>query len=418
MLYVAWHRRLRAVAWITVLGSLPAAAALLVKTGVVVPFALELIALGVATLWLSYATGWWGCRWLAALGANLAVAAVTARAFAPEHRDTPGIALLLLLLLLLSYFGSTAIRTLVRRHDVSRFEIAQTAAALAVSLGGALFMARVTGTVPAVFGIAALLVGGACYGVALAVLARREASALNFYFYSTVALVLVLAGFAIAVDGAWVGAVFALFAALATGTWSRTGRLYALLHGAVYLLAAAVASGSLAYCAQALVVGMDVPWAAPDFVMLVVVVAGVLCVALATMQPPPRGGEVAIGTRFTMILVCVWTVAGTLIGALAPLAGRLPDGSVDPGMLATVRTGVLSLATLAVAWMGRRERLREWSWLVYPLLIAIGLKLMTQDFKHSRPATLFIALALYGAALIVAPRLKRRIDKTTAAAEG
>jgi drug/metabolite transporter (DMT)-like permease len=89
----------------------------------------------------------------------------------------------------------------------------------------------------------------------------------------------------------------------------------------------------------------------------------------------------------------------------------MADRRVDPGVLATVSTGVLSVATLLVAWAGRHDRLREWGWLVYPLLIGIGLKLVTQDFKHSRPATLFIALALYGAALILAPRLRRRVEK-------
>jgi hypothetical protein len=64
--------------------------------------------------------------------------------------------------------------------------------------------------------------------------------------------------------------------------------------------------------------------------------------------------------------------------------------------------------------MGRHARFREWGWLVYPLLVGIGLKLVAQDFKHSRPATLFIALALFGAALIIAPRLRRRIEKVTA----
>jgi len=42
-----------------------------------------------------------------------------------------------------------------------------------------------------------------------------------------------------------------------------------------------------------------------------------------------------------------------------------------------------------------------------PLLVVVGLKMVAQDFKYSRPATLFIALALYGVALIVAPRLRR-----------
>jgi hypothetical protein len=37
----------------------------------------------------------------------------------------------------------------------------------------------------------------------------------------------------------------------------------------------------------------------------------------------------------------------------------------------------------------------------------VGLKMVVQDFKYSRPATLFIALAVFGAALIIAPRLRR-----------
>ena len=41
----------------------------------------------------------------------------------------------------------------------------------------------------------------------------------------------------------------------------------------------------------------------------------------------------------------------------------------------------------------------------HPVLIAGGLKVLAEDLPHSRAATLFIALALYGGALILAPRL-------------
>lgn len=411
LLFVAWRRRLRAAAWITVIAALPTAAALLIQTGIVAPFALYLIALGVATLWLGYSTDWWGSRWPAALAADVAVAGVTLRAFAPEHRDAPEVAMLLQLLLLLGYLGSIAIRTLVRGREVSRFEIVQTAAALMVSLGGALFMARATGAVPAIVGIVALAVGAACYGLAVTVVERRQASALNFYFYTTLALALVLAGFSIAVEGAWLGAVFSLFAVLATGLWSRRGRLFMLLHGAVYLVAAAIVSDAFGYSARALVAGAEGPWATPGAAMLVALVASALSAALAATRPIPQGTELAIGTRFVIVLVVVWIACGSAIGFIAPAAGMQGGRSVDPGLLATVSTGVLSVATLAIAWIARHARFREWGWLVYPLLVGIGLKLMAQDFKHSRPATLFIAMALYGAALIIAPRLRRRSDK-------
>ena len=112
--------------------------------------------------------------------------------------------------------------------------------------------------------------------------------------------------------------------------------------------------------------------------------------------------------RFAIVLVLVLSAGGTLVGYLAPAIGRQPDGSIDAGMLATIRTGVLAIAALAVAWIGRHAGFREWDWLVYPLLVGIGVKMAAQDFMHSRPATLFVALALYGAALIMAPRMRRR----------
>jgi hypothetical protein len=413
LLFVAWRRRLRGVAWITVVGALPASAALLVQTGVVAPFALYLIALGVATLWLSYSIDWWGVRWPAALAADVAVAGVTLRAFAPEHRDAPLVAMLLLLLLLVGYLGSIAIRTLARGRDVSRFEIVQTIAALFVTVGGAVFAAHATDAVGVATGVAALVVGAACYGVAVTVVDRREDSALNFYFYTSLALVLVLAGFTIAVDGGWLGAVFALFGVLATALWSRSGRLFMLLHGAVYIVAAGIVSGVLGYCVRTLLVGAEGPWAVPDAVMLVVLVAAALSAGFAATRPLSGSDELAIGTRFVITIAVVWIASGSLIGFIAPVAGGLADRSVDSGVLATVSTGVLAVATLLIAWMGRHARLREWGWLVYPLLVGTGLKLLTQDFKHSRPATLFIALALYGVALIVAPRLWRRGEKAS-----
>ena len=417
LLFVAWRRRLRGLAWITVVGALPASAALLIQTGVVAPFAFYLVALGVATLWLSYSSGWWGSRWPAALAADIAVAGVTLRAFAPEQQDEPAVAMLLLLMLLVGYFGSIAFRTLVRGRDVSRFEVVQTIAALVVILGGAIFMARASGAVPAAIGVAALLIGAACYGAAVKVVDRRKDSELNSYFYTTLALVLVLAGFAIAVDGAWLGAVFALFGVLATGLWSRLGRLFLLLHGLAYIVAAGIVSGSLGYGVRTLVAGEAGPWAGPDAVMLVVLAATALAAGLAATRVMAHRTELAIGARFVITIAFVWIAAGSMIGFIAPVAGGLADRSVDSGVLATVSTGVLSLATLLVAWMGRHDRFREWGWLVYPLLVGIGLKLLTQDFKHSRPATLFIALALYGAALIIAPRLLRRGEKVAAQPE-
>jgi hypothetical protein len=86
------------------------------------------------------------------------------------------------------------------------------------------------------------------------------------------------------------------------------------------------------------------------------------------------------------------------------LAGLPPDG----GVVASIRTGVAALLAVGVAAIARLPRRTGFSRLVYPVLALGGLRLVIDDFRHSEPSTLFIALALYGAALVIAPRLAAR----------
>jgi hypothetical protein len=95
--------------------------------------------------------------------------------------------------------------------------------------------------------------------------------------------------------------------------------------------------------------------------------------------------------------------------ALAWVAPSVAGASAaGAGIIATLRTAALVVATLALAAAARSPRVPEAGWLVYPLLVVTGVKFLFEDFQASRPATLFLAFALYGAALILAPRLRRR----------
>ena len=412
LLFVAWRRRLHAVAWVTVIVALPTSIVMLAQTGVVVPFAFYLIAFGVATLWMGYSLDWRAIRWPVALAADMVVLGVMMRALAPEPKDSPNVAMLVQLSLLSAYVVSIAIRTLVRGRNVIPFEVVQTTVALIVGFGGAVSVTQATGAHPTTLGVASLIIGTACYGVAFAFIDRREDRGRNVYFYTTLALVQVLAGFTLVLGQHWLGAVFALLAVLAALLWSRVGRLFTLVHGAAYIVAAGIVSETLRYSAWALAAGAVGPWALPDPAMLVVFVAGALSAMLAAVQPKTEGSALASGPRLVIILVFVWTAGGCVIGYLAPVAGGLADRSADAGVLATVRTGVLAISTLLIAWISRQARFREWGWLVYPLLVGIGLKMVAQDFVHSSFVTLSLALAFYGTALIVAPRLRRSGDKS------
>jgi hypothetical protein len=97
--------------------------------------------------------------------------------------------------------------------------------------------------------------------------------------------------------------------------------------------------------------------------------------------------------------------------------GWLPrgeDGLATPAALAVARTALLSGSALALAWLGGRPRWREAAWLVYPILVLGGLKLLIEDLGTGRTVSLALSFALYGLALIVAPRWVRRLESRRA----
>jgi hypothetical protein len=98
-------------------------------------------------------------------------------------------------------------------------------------------------------------------------------------------------------------------------------------------------------------------------------------------------------------------LGGTIVEFLArAMAGSPPD----PGTVATIRTAVLAAAVIVLAVVKRFDRLTELGWLLYPVLAIGALKLLLEDFQRSRAATLAVALAVYGAALIATPWLVNR----------
>ncbi len=404
---VAHRTRYEMLAWLAVGGSCLSALALLAATEHYVPRTVFLIALGVVTLWLGYELDWRGLRWPAALAANFAVFGLILRALAASPKETPAAALTVQLLLLTSYFVSVAVRTLVRARDVIAFEVVQIVFSFLLGFAGAVYTTQATGVGRFVLGFAGLGLGVACYAVAFAFLDSRIGRGKNFYFYTSLALLFVLTGSGLL----WTGAPRALaWSALALLTgwlgW-RFDRMALTVHATLSLLAAAVGAGLPAFIARTFTGPPESGGAPPDPAQLLVMAACAGCAFFPLLQPSERR---KLGTRLHGLVGIVLLVAS--VGSLGvALAGRflggLPQGGVDPGWLATIRTVLPALAAMLLAWIGRRKRFLEWGWLTYPILVATGLKMLVEDLSRSRPATLFAALAVYGLALIVSARLRR-----------
>jgi len=97
-----------------------------------------------------------------------------------------------------------------------------------------------------------------------------------------------------------------------------------------------------------------------------------------------------------------------MVAYLAPMIAGVPGADSDLGALAALRTIVLTMSAVTLALSSRHKRWPEARWLVYPVLVLVGIKLIFEDFPNGRPLTLFIALALVGGALILVARLLRR----------
>ncbi len=105
--------------------------------------------------------------------------------------------------------------------------------------------------------------------------------------------------------------------------------------------------------------------------------------------------------HLVLITLVAWSAAGLAAALLGAFLAGDGEDTADAGLVATLRTGVLAVGAVALAAARRRFGLREIGWLIYPVLLAGGLKLVIEDLAHGRPATLFGSLALFGGALAI-----------------
>jgi len=411
LLAVAWRRALQAVAWVVILATLATGFALMVATAAIQSFTAAFLVLGPSVLWLTYGRRWAGLRWPTALAADASVLILGVLAAWPggppeAYRGLSiPLAFLQSLALLVLYLGCFALRTLQRNRAVILFEGIQAALVMLVGFGGAVRVAAAWGRGTVLLGVAALGVGAACYAVAFAFVERQAASSKNFLFYTSLALVFTLAGSPTLLSGASLAGCLALMGLLAGILGVRFSRGTLHVHATIYLAGAALASG---YLTHGLAAFLGPPnqvqqgFSLLDLPMLVAL--GITHLVLARGWTDTK---VSPSRRIPSLVLASLTVLGLGACITVALSHALPGSARDAGAIATLRTGVLSLSAILLAFLSRFFPVPEHRWLVYPILGVTALKLLLEDLSHGRPLTLFPALTLFGAALILAPRMLR-----------
>jgi hypothetical protein len=414
-LVVAWRRALGEVAWTVTLSTVVTALALLVGIHDFLPLTIALLLLAAAVEVLAFQDRWLGLRWPAAVGLDLAVVMLASGALRPEAPAegtvavSPAGAIAVGLALPMLYLGSIGARTLLRERLIAPFEVVQAAAALAAGFGGAVRVIAFTDADPTAVGVAILLLGAACYAAAFASIDRRSGRGRNFYSYTTFAGLLVLAGSFTILGGTPLALSWSALAIAAVGLGGWFSRITLKFHGAVYVTAAATVAGLMACAFDGLLAAPAGAWRPLTPAGIAVALVAATCYGVLVATPARTGSQWFESLPQAIVgAVVVWSGAGMATGWLSGSLVAAVGPAADAAFVAAGRTAVLAVLAVALAWAGRRWSLQELTWLVYPVLVGGGLKLLWEDFRHGQPITLFLALALYGGALLVTPRLMRR----------
>lgn len=406
----ATRHRLTVLAWMTTAGGIATAIALLVSARAAVPVATFLILLGLGSLWAVYLRDWLGLHWLGAVGANLGVGALVALSLSDQWPIPPTLAFGFAVTLLLSYLANITFHTHVRGRLVNVLETVQTAVAGLIVLGAAVVAVRAGNLGMQTVGIMGIVLGAGGYGLAVA----RETRTLryrNFFYYSTFGLVFLLVGTGVLLPLAWSSTMWALLATAMAYFSSRAGWVSLSLQCTILLVAASAGSGLLEIGLMALVGNPENGWAVITPPHIFVALATVACLFIPVAQHSERWGTLAGLPQLIVLILSVWSVGGLFIAIAAPSIAGVEGSEPSLAALAALRTAMLSVAAVILALSSRRPRWPEARWLVYPVLVLVGVKLFVEDFPHGEPTALFVGFGFVGSALLlVAPLLKRVND--------
>lgn len=396
---VCFRYRLRTLSWLTVVATLAVLVVLTFRTHDMLPYMWVLLGLVMVTRKLSNLTKQ-HLLWPVSAVGDLFVPAAAWVLLSGRSKNSPGE----VLLYLAAYFATFAVGALARaireRDDSRSSEMLQVSIATLVTMlsGARIAASGLDGAAGTGFEIFALTAGIAFAVFSLRVFVSGEVLGLNARFWTTLGIFLTLGSFAMFTSGIILAAVATLVAVTVLVAARHLKGGFLELHAVVALSIAAVASSLGGHAVMALLAspGRITPIGAPAHVLLPLA----LIVAFVAREAEPDSHWEVRTAKVLAILLAVVLSFGALITIVVKAT------HAQAAAVATIRTAVLVAGVIGLAALSRVRRLRSARILVYPVLVLTGLKLIFEDFRVGSAATLFLALALYGAAVIFAPRLK------------
>jgi hypothetical protein len=393
---IAWKHSLAGVAWAAIVGGVLTPIAIFRESHDGAAWAACAIAIAAVVEASAFRDRWPGLRWVAAMAADFTVLLLTYLVTVPHASAdftqvaTPQFLLGAQVGLLFVYLASTVGRTLVRRLPIQPFEIGQAAIAFVISVGGALWLAEATSLGWKPVGLFCAVAGAVCYTVSFAMLDRDTQPSRNFYTYSTFGILLSIVASRLLFHGESVAMAWSVVAVcmMLAGMFARRRTLR--VHGCVLLVLAGAAAGVVPKGWAMMVHATGEQYGA-----LGVSYAAVLMAAMVVYGAFVRW---TVSSREALVPVAILT--WSLAGVLAAIAARATSG-------APMRTVVLVMFAVGTAKLGSSVQRLELRWVAYGFVGLTGLKLLLADFQTAGSLGLFASLLLFGAMLILVPRVAR-----------
>jgi hypothetical protein len=401
---LAWKRNRAPVFWVANFTAAATALALSVATHQLLPFIATLLLMALLSEYAAARNHQQSVRPLAALAADAAIWALIFIYSSPESTrlDYPALSASALLLpgclLFLIYGVSVVLRTMLLGQKITVFETGQAMIAFFLAASSVLYFAPGNGAI--VLGAVCLLFSAACYAAAFLLL-NKAAEGRNFHVFAAWAAGLFLAGSLLCLPPFWLATCLGLaaIAAAILGT-----RLTLRFHGLVFLLAAAAASGLLAYAFHALAGSMP---ARLDASVCIASLCAFVCYA-AGKRASQESWKPQLLHLITAVLA-VFALAALLVEGLLWLSSlRMTPNAPS---IAFIRTLILCALALVLAFAGSRWRRVELTRIAYAALGLVAAKLLLEDMRLGHLKFIAAAIFLFAITLIAVPRLAHRKKK-------